>query len=763
MLRRSALPLLIAFVLPVELCAESDWPVAHAPIQFKIDLLERPSHSSAGYFIVLPDGGILPKPFPETHVMDADGKLFNSYTLWHNSQGGLAIVFEDPGPGRDITIYVAGVQILNKWTASSGLTPSPLLCVNHGSSDIGSATKLLRFGIVDSKTRFWRNPGHPAAPLSIGGDISGRPRPASFYLLAYLVTGDPGKTWITPFSGSEVSGQADDKVVVKIDNKKINPKKRSGQWGGIGQYMHLDKGLHRLDVLAACRGKEMWGGSGVMWLGWATPNAKASELGGPRPDHAPFKGDTVWACRMLQQAEIASSGSASVREIRSRDGGPVAHFEAKALETYWLGTGRPLYAFSLKASTKGNPENTQYRWQVGKADNVSGPKHLWILHGEEEYDVTLTATSGKKESIATIPVFAFSSNASDLNSASMRSTFRAAFVDTIRGYPVTVDPTTSWDDNTWNCFFDVQGLDENQALLSEVMTRRWRFFKDKIPADKLDDLQDIFFNWISFYDPQSAIAWIKKATGTATGSNRRSEFHVMNAEVYMYHIKNYERARKILEPLATGVGDLAALAAVRLGDIAFLEGDLSQASKYWGAVQNRVQITKDFVNQGDVTWEVESENETEPPGSGHSPRRSGGSRVPRVDEWKKAPVLDSNISSGVRSLMDQGYYIEALSELRRWEKSFPLSKISGDYIVQEARFLAATGNRQRARVTLNAYCDNIEASSYLADAAEQLVNLMLEDKESDEVLRKFYEDMKNRFDFHPFGERLDALLGDIVP
>ena len=763
MLRRAAFPLLIAAVLPVNLCAEAEWPIAQADIQFKIDLLKQPSHSSAGYFIVLPDGGILPKPFPRTHVMGSDGKLLNSYMLWHNSQGGLAIVFEDPGTGSDITIYVTGAETPNKWTAASGVTPSPLLCVNHGSSDIGSAAKLSRFGIVDSNTRFWRSPGHPAAPLSIGGDISGRPRPASFYLLAHLVTGDPGKTWITPFSGSGVSGHADDKVVVKIDNKKITPKKRSGQWGGTGQYMHLDKGLHRLDVLAACRGKEMWGGSGVMWLGWATPNAKASELGGPRPERAPFRGDTVWACRMLQWGEIVSSGSASVREIRSRDRGPVAHFEAKALETYWPGVGRPLYAYSLQASTKSNPEGTEYRWRIGKIDNVTGPKHLWILHGGEEYDISLTATSGKRESVATIPVFAFSNAASDLNSAHMRSTFRAAFVDTIRGHPLTADPTLSWDDNTWNCFLDVQELHKHQALLAEVMTRRWRFFRNHMPDDKRDDLQNILFQWISFYDPQAAIVWIKKATGAASGSNRRGEFQVMNAEIYMYHIKDYRKARKILEPLATGIGDVAALAAVRLGDIAFLEGDLSQASKYWGAVQNRVQITKDFINQSDVTWNTEADNGTEEPDSGRTPRRSGGSRGQRIEEWKKAPVIDSNISSSVRSLLDQGYYNDAFSELRRWEKSFPLSKISGDYIVQEARFLAATGNRQRARATLKAYCDYIEASSYLADAAEQLVNLMLEDEVSNDVLRKFYNKMKKRFEFHSFGEHLDVLLGDIAP
>ena len=758
MLRSAALPLLFAFVLTGAGAVEPEWRVADAPIKFRLSLEQRPSHASAGYFVVLPDGELLPNPFPMTHVMDAEGERFESYALWHNEQTGLAIVFEDPGPGREITVYVSSAQNLNRWTPACGLTPSPLLCVNHGSSDIGSATKLSRFGNVDSNTRFWRNRGHPSAHLSIGGDLSGRPRPASLYLLAYLVTTDPGKTWITPFSGPAVGGPVNDKVAVKIDGKNINPKKRTGQWGGTGQYMHFDEGLHRLDVLAACAGSHFWAAQGVMWLGWAPPNASIQELGGPRPDHAPFKGDAVWACRMLRTDEIVSSGGGSVREIRTRDGSPVAHFTARALENFWRGTGRPLYAFSLQASTRGNPEDTQYTWRIGNVENLQGPKLAWIFHGEEEYNITLSAVSGGQESVFSMPVFAFSSVASDLNRPAMRANFRAAFLVTLRGYPVLADPTESWDDNTWDCFYEIQELGKSQALLAEVLARRRQVFENKIAADKLAGLQDIFFQWISFYDPESAIAWIEKASKSVSSGDRRKEFQVMSAEVHMYHAEDHAKARKILEPLATGVGEVAALAGVRLGDIAFLEGKLSEANKYWGAVQNRVKITKDLINQGGVEWE----NETEPGESSPSRRhRRGTSRTELVDEWKKAPVLDANISSSVRSLLDQQYYSQALSELRRWERGFPLSKLGSDYIIQEARFLTAIGNRQRARAILTAYCDHVEASSYLADAAEQLVSLMVEDKVNVEALLKFCTDMRKRFEFHPFAERLDELLSEI--
>src|SRR5438046_6187407 len=74
--------------------AEETWHIKEAPVKFTVTLLKPPTHPSAGYFVHLPDGGILPKPLPATRVVDAQGNELKSYTLWQNPESGLGVVFE---------------------------------------------------------------------------------------------------------------------------------------------------------------------------------------------------------------------------------------------------------------------------------------------------------------------------------------------------------------------------------------------------------------------------------------------------------------------------------------------------------------------------------------------------------------------------------------------------------------------------------------------------------------------------------------------
>ena len=69
--------------------AESgEWAVKKAPVRFLIGLTGAPSHSSAGYFITIPDGGILPGPAPVTQVFDEEGNALKSGILWYNHATG---------------------------------------------------------------------------------------------------------------------------------------------------------------------------------------------------------------------------------------------------------------------------------------------------------------------------------------------------------------------------------------------------------------------------------------------------------------------------------------------------------------------------------------------------------------------------------------------------------------------------------------------------------------------------------------------------
>ena len=133
-------------------------------------------------------------------------------------------------------------------------------------------------------------------------------------------------------------------------------------------------------------------------------------------------------------------------------------------------------------------------------------------------------------------------------------------------------------------------------------------------------------------------------------------------------------------------------------------------------------------------------------------------RRDNVEGWKKSAVFDTSMASVVIALLRQEAYLDAYRQLRKWERNYPTSKASSDYVIQEATFFMTVGNRQRARTLLEAYCDNVDASSYVADAAELLLRCMMYDREPDDVLTKFCDKMKKRFQFHPFADRVNGML-----
>ena len=96
---------LLAFLAAPQLAPAQrpdDWAVPEATVRFAVRLTEAPTHREAGYFINLPDGGILPGPAPVTTVLPAaGGDELESRLLWHNSGSGMSVVFAAPAFAAD--------------------------------------------------------------------------------------------------------------------------------------------------------------------------------------------------------------------------------------------------------------------------------------------------------------------------------------------------------------------------------------------------------------------------------------------------------------------------------------------------------------------------------------------------------------------------------------------------------------------------------------------------------------------------------------
>ncbi len=777
------------------------WHVKEAPIRFALDLTRSPTHESAGYFAHLPDGGLLPTPFPATQVVSKRGNPLDSSTLWHNRTAGMAIVFEDPGRENEVYVYVTPSRELRLWTPASKLTPSSILCANPAAGTLDAAVNLSKLGSVGPTVNYRDHIGIPnRAPLSIGGDLSGRPKPCSFYLLSHVVTSDPGKTWIAPFN---LAGQCE----VRVNGTTIVPKKRTEKWGGAGQYVNLKKGLNRVEVFHAIGGQGSFSThakkGGLMYLAWKTPNATLSELGGTRPRKAPMGGTSKWEARVLYDNEIAHSGHCKVAATRFQDGAPVPHIDMHPLEVYWFGGEAPVIVYELTAGGQGNPQGTTYTWDFGGGATLTRRKLLWPFLGGRENMVTLTASADGKQKRCKKPFFGFATLRSSLEDARTRAVYRKAALTVLEAYPGNVDPTANWDTSIWNNFFRTMDLGKGQELLTHIFSVRWGVLSAKLPPEKRQQLLDIFLDFLPRVSPAKALQWIDRLEKEARRDRNQADLlKVARAEVQMYYLNELDAARKSLVDVIRlrGTSGAAELARIRCGDIEFIKGNLNEATKIYADVQNRVNRSRTHgssssslggssrLRQSDAERRREwlskapslakayelpvAEEKAEPkrgrrrPGRGQEPEVATAPTFKaapnaHVQDWKLNALLDVSASENIKTLIDQGYLLEAKRGLQMWERESPMSKVSGDFILNEAALYMKLGDYARARAMLMPYCQHVDASSFFPAATEALLTCMVELDEPKDKVMEFYEKVKKKLEFHPAAKELEDIVNSL--
>lgn len=758
---------LLAFMMAMVSSAADTWHVPQAPVRFHVKLGSRPTHKQAGYFVRLPDGGILPKPFPRTHVVSGTAEV-KSFALWQNPESGMGVVFETPPGGGDVLIYVLPARQLNTWSPASGLTPSAILCTHPGRGSRADAAALSKFGAVPWNVHYRNRPGERRAPLSLPGELTGWPGPCSLYMLAHVVTSDPGKTWIAPLT---FSGKSE----VRIDGKAIVPAKRSNKAAGTGQDVDLSKGLHRVEMLGWANGSNA--GNGLMALTWRTPKTSMGQLGGKRPADLPYPGTSMWEARPLQGGEIVRSGGAAVTSCISRDGLPMARIQLTPVENFWVGGEKPLFVYKVSALSAGHPQNARYEWSFGNGSTVLKPETYWLFPGGQSHQVRLTVSSGDKRSVATVPFFPFTTAKTDINRPECRENFRRGALGVLEAYPAGTDPTAGWDASYWNNFFRNMELDKGRSLLMHIFRVRWDTIKPRLSVERRQQLMDMFLDFLPRIDPDMAIKWTEKFEKDTRDTQEATMMKVMRAEIYLYYKSDPEAARKILHSIlrSRGKDNASEWARIRAGDIEFLAGNLDDAVLFYGDVQDRAKQmaggvgragstakpVKRFAAQGLARSKAElqarrggaAKDKVEDTGGRSFGVKGGGD----IADWKKNAVADAAASETIRSLIDQGYLMEARQALKEWERRFPLSKISSDFVIKEAHFYIAVKDWARAAAILEAYCDQVDASSFIPAAVKALVQCKCKLKVPKSELDEFCKKMKKKLEFHPVGQEIDQL------
>jgi TolA-binding protein len=727
--------LLLVALLPFQAFAE--WQIPEATIRYKVSLERKPTQPSAGYFIHLPDGGVLHGTTPATVVMTEDGKTLPSYLLWHNPASGFSLVFADPGDqSKPVYVYIQPTKLSQSWRPDTGLTPSAILCSSPGRDTLSAAQALGKFGPVDPAVSATNAAGIERAPLSIGGDLTGRPRPGVFYLLAYLNAPVNGSYWIAPFIRN---GQCQ----ISIDGNQLYPKDHSKAWGGTGQSVDLTAGLHRFEIFQTGPGtgpySSSMGDGGLMFLAWRPPKEILK------------KADA----RVVRDAEIVRSGFCSLTDVEAKDGSPVAAGKANSGLVYWFENEEPLLIYDLTAFTEGQPKDATYTWTFPEGATLEGPKVQWIFPGFREATVKLTVTSGKATSSCVIPFFGFGVGKTDLQLPAHREAFRNVLTKMLEAYPKNHDAVANWSDAWLNNTLRTVEAGEGYPLLQRLFSDHFETIRRRLSPEQLATLEDLFLDEAQHENPHEALQWLQKFETALEGSPRQYDLKLREGEMQMYYLGDRKQAEAIFTQLAASMTEYGERAKIRLGDLAFLGGDLNKATALYADVQNRARARRNAtpgVSGQSVADQFAQSGAPKPAAPAPSATASA------VIDLKGGALQEVSLSENVRSLLDDGYLLEARQALGTWEQEFPLSKISSDYILRESGLYMKMGDWKRAEPMLAAYCREIDASSYLPDAASMLITCVKNAKEPPDSIREIIEKVKGRLKYHPVAAQLEQFL-----
>jgi tetratricopeptide (TPR) repeat protein len=311
-------------------------------------------------------------------------------------------------------------------------------------------------------------------------------------------------------------------------------------------------------------------------------------------------------------------------------------------------------------------------------------------------------------------------------------------------------------------------LGKGQPLLMGMFSGRWDVISRKITPDQQRLLKDVFLDYLSRNDPKAAVAWAEKLEKSTPHALDAGLLRIARAEVHLYYLGQPEVARALLEGLvaARQSEELVDRARIRLGDVEFLSAHLNEATALYAEVQNRVGKGRARLKPAaapvpatnpdtDFGATVKAEFEA------RRQQLRNASATPsaeKVADWKVNALLDTAGSETVKSLLAQDFLLEARQALQQWEREFPLSKVSGDFLLNEANLYLALGDWKRANILLSAYCENIDASSYLPEAAVSALRCKRTLEEPRDSMIAFCRKMKKKLEFHPAGEKINDEL-----
>ncbi|NQT20993.1 MAG: tetratricopeptide repeat protein, partial [Planctomycetes bacterium] len=224
-------------------------------------------------------------------------------------------------------------------------------------------------------------------------------------------------------------------------------------------------------------------------------------------------------------------------------------------------------------------------------------------------------------------------------------------------------------------------------------------------------------------EPEKAIPLLSNLVASADPGTA-IEAKVGLIEVYLHKFRNFEKAKSLAGSYVATAGSkskMGRLAHVKLGDIHLYQGDIQKAEeKYREAQQLAFKDMKD----------------------------------------REVAVRQGAYGEAVGSYIRNNNFRIARAKLIQWEADFPISKITGDFILMNARYWEAIGDPRKALDNLQALLKINPITPYLPQIEYSMGNAY-RDLGQNEKARAIYNKVIQEYPLNPVASDARAAMAGL--
>lgn len=724
---------IVLFIPGIARAGAEHWAIEGASLRFEAEIVQQPSDPAAGVLVELPDGGLLPRPFPEVTVVTPLGEALVSQPVWRNPARGYAVAVLVTSKVSRIWVYLRGTIQAPSETLGRGLCPSLLLFTRPGPDDLGKAARL-------PATLPENTDGVMGQVANIC--LSDNPFGPHEFFHSYF-TGWIRRTKAARVYFCTVSRDQSELSELRVDGRTVatwpaNRARNDGAKGQFGSWVELGAGLHHVEYIQ-CAGD----GGKEMQAAWRIPGETAGELPVAIPESA-----------------FLHSGRCRLIHADFRDGRPAFAVEGNLTPSryFWFGD-RPVNLYELRVSPLTQATNdTTYTWIYDNDRRMVWPHSSWLFDGGVTNPVIVTAVNRAGTTKVAVPLaLVGEADRGNVNNASDRAWFRAVMLGMCESTAAGHSPCARWSPDLWEVLANLAVPFEGTELFETIFTRSRR---ETLALDRAKrwTFEDVLIGGLRSRKPDAVPRWLDQFEKEETDPARRFAWKLERFDCTLYDSDDTVAARRIAADLQSSAvtPEQKLRALIRLGDVEQAVSNLEAAVTCYGEAQDRYHEQLRHDPAAPKPKALLPPN----PASRKALRMTSTRAYTRAPDrdWKTLAVREASFYATVSSLTGSGFFFEARDTLRQWELEVPLSKLGGDYALAEAEYYLAAGNVRRALAGVRLCRNNMEISSSLPEVMDLELRCLVQLKQQREAEALAAEVLKE-FPNAPAGERAKKLLG----